>query len=250
MKKFVNFANAHCADTHKHRDMKIITVGDSGVGKTSLLLALLRHIAPEHPALRAHSISAQEPEYETVPTIGVDQFDILLGNSVPVELWDTAGQERFMSLTANYFRDADIVIVVCAATDKESVASLRGKWIKLMMENTSFGSRPSLIVVCNKTDHAQSDKAVLDDAEALALQHGAPFLATSAATGAVGELALQLAKLVMDKHTATDVASLSSLSSVSHVSSSMRSRQQPHRTSNASSHRRRQEQETVGCCGV
>lgn len=177
--------------------LKIITVGDSGVGKTSLLLALLKHVSPNHPALASHA--QQEPGYETVPTIGVDQFDLVLGNGVPVELWDTAGQERFMSLTANYFRDADIVVVVCAAPDGDSVKSLRNRWIKTMAENT-IGRSTSILVVCNKTDHPTCDPGVTRDAEALAMQHGAAFVTASAKSGDVVELGKELAKLVVEKH--------------------------------------------------
>lgn len=232
--------------------MKIITVGNSGVGKTSLLFALLQHVAPNHPALEAYNIAKDEPGYDTVPTIGVDQFELLLGNSVPVELWDTAGQERFMALTAQFFRDSDIVVAVCAAQDQESVRSLRDRWIKLMAENT-MGKGTSLVVVCNKTDHPEKDDGVLRDAEALALQHGAVFVTTSAAAGEVEDLALQLAKLVMEKHNSKHT---STAPTAPPHGATMRQRVSGRTAAGGGGHsgrptqQRQQQQEQVGCCGI
>ena len=95
--------------------LKLIVVGDSGIGKTSIINRLTHNEFRE--------------TYE--PTIGVD-FRILkkqtkLGE-VKIMLWDTAGQERFNSIVSSYFRGSDGILLCFALNNKDSFDNLN-KWL-------------------------------------------------------------------------------------------------------------------------
>ncbi len=107
---------------------KVIILGDSDVGKTSIID---RYVRKEFNDL-------------SMPTIGAyfktKEVEIPNTNSVvKLSLWDTAGQEKFKSLTRMYFMDADAAIIVYDVTYKESLDSAK-KWIQEVMEYTSSDS--------------------------------------------------------------------------------------------------------------
>ncbi|TKR92292.1 hypothetical protein L596_006975 [Steinernema carpocapsae] len=92
-------------------NLKIIILGDSGVGKSSLLDRYVNHRFSQN--------------FKT--TIGMDFFTKQLYVSkrkVTVQLWDTAGQERFQSLGSSFFRGSDGVILVYDVTNAKSFKSL------------------------------------------------------------------------------------------------------------------------------
>ncbi|GIQ87317.1 LOW QUALITY PROTEIN: small GTPase superfamily, Rho type, partial [Kipferlia bialata] len=91
---------------------KLLLIGDSGVGKSCLLLRF-----------------ADDTYTDTyISTIGVD-FKIRtidIGNkTIKLQIWDTAGQERFKTITSTYYRGAQGIIVVYDATDAESFQHVR-----------------------------------------------------------------------------------------------------------------------------
>ena len=94
---------------------KIVLVGDSGVGKSSLVLKYTDDVYNDN----------------FISTIGVD-FKIhtinINGKQVKLQIWDTAGQERFKSITASYYKGAHCIIFVYDITDSQSFLNLK-KWI-------------------------------------------------------------------------------------------------------------------------
>jgi len=87
--------------------LKLLVIGDSGVGKSSLLMRFIENSFDEDQG----------------PTIGVDFKSTVIdvqGNKVKLTIWDTAGQERFRTLTASYYRGAHGVILVYDTTDRAS----------------------------------------------------------------------------------------------------------------------------------
>ncbi len=95
--------------------LKVIIIGDSGVGKTSLLEAF---------NYKKISKSAK-------PTIGAEftkkKVKLQNGNEVNLQLWDTAGQERFQSLCTSFYRGSDCCILVFDISDTETYDNL-DKW--------------------------------------------------------------------------------------------------------------------------
>lgn len=95
---------------------KVVIVGDSGVGKTSILF---RYVQGQFNENVQPSFGAG---FKTKDVPCDDQ-----GNTVKLYLWDTAGQERYNSLTKLYFKQANAAIIVYDITDKESFAKAQ-RW--------------------------------------------------------------------------------------------------------------------------
>lgn len=123
--------------------VRLLTLGDSGAGKSSLLL---RYTQGEFAS-------------EYMPTIGID-FRLktieLNGRVVKVQVWDTAGQERFRTITHNYYRGAHGIALVYDCTNETSFNNIR-KWIQDV--HTYAESNVDLVLIGNKCD-LQNDKVV------------------------------------------------------------------------------------------
>ena len=147
---------------------KVVLVGDSGVGKSSLLLRYCDDKFPDRQ----------------IPTIGVDfKVKILTVNGKRVKLliWDTAGQERFRTLTSSYYRGAHGVIMVYDATNRQSFESLN-YWLGEIRGNAT---NPTLVrmLVATKLD-VRSPKVARSEGELFAVEHSLLFEETSSKTRA------------------------------------------------------------------
>lgn len=119
----------------KRQLLKIIILGDSGVGKTSLMHQYVNH--------------KFDSRYKA--TIGADFLtkDVEVnGRVVTLQIWDTAGQERFQSLGSAFYRGADACILVFDVTQQESFAHV-GSWLE---EFSIQAGRCDSVLVGNKTD--------------------------------------------------------------------------------------------------
>lgn len=115
---------------------KVIVLGDSGVGKTSLIDKFVT--------------SVFKNQYEA--TVGIDlKFAHLevADRSVKLQIWDTAGQERYASITNSYYQATDGVIVVADVSCDASLKSVH-KWID--RARTFIQKDVPFVVVVNKTD--------------------------------------------------------------------------------------------------
>ncbi len=143
--------------------LKILLIGDSQVGKTSLLLKYTEHIFPE----------------EHITTIGVeykDKFVIKDNYNIRLQIWDTAGQERFRSITKNIYRNAHGVLFVYDITNKESFLNIKN-WIKDLQ---NVGNDIKGVILGNKIDLEQKREVQKELAQELANKNEMPFLETSA----------------------------------------------------------------------
>ena len=96
--------------------LKLLIIGDSSVGKTSMLLSYTDNYFPE-----SH-LATIGVEYK-VKEIVTDKYNISL------QIWDTAGQERFRSITKSFFRNTNGIIFVYDVTCRKSFQSVK-EWIK------------------------------------------------------------------------------------------------------------------------
>ena len=141
---------------------KIIFVGDTAVGKTTIIGRIMDNPFNE--------------VYE--PSIGVDFMSKNIkfrGQNIKLQMWDTAGQEKFRGLIPSYVRNASIVFVVYDVSVKTSFDNIP-KWINFIktIENTT------LILCGNKIDlNREVNK---EEGEELAKKEGIQFFEVSAKT--------------------------------------------------------------------
>jgi Ras-related protein Rab-1A len=143
---------------------KLLLIGDSGVGKSCLLLRF---------ADRKYTESY-------ISTIGVD-FKIrtieLDGKTIKLQIWDTAGQERFRTITSSYYRGAHGIIIVYDVTDHESFTNVK-TWLSEIERYAS--DTVNKLLVGNKCDLTNKKVVDYETAKDFADKVEMPFLETSA----------------------------------------------------------------------
>ncbi|KAM6096629.1 EF-hand calcium-binding domain-containing protein 4B isoform 2-T2 [Chlamydotis macqueenii] len=146
---------------------KIIFVGNSSVGKTSFLRRFCEdRFFPDTAATVG-------VDY-TVKTITVDNTQVAL------QLWDTAGQERYQSITKQFFRKADGVIVMYDITAKDTFTAVK-QWL-ISIEETTEENVPVLLLG-NKTDNEKEREVPMRMGEHLAKDYNLIFYECSAYSG-------------------------------------------------------------------
>lgn len=128
---------------NKKYNFKLVLLGASGVGKTSIIFRYVKNKFGENES----------------STIGAafftHQFNLDIPDSddpvwIKYEIWDTAGQERYNSLTPMYYRGANAAIIVYDITDKSSYVRAK-KWVDTLKQNDPFG-KMIIILIGNKVD--------------------------------------------------------------------------------------------------
>lgn len=165
---------------------KLLLIGDSGVGKTSILFRF--------------SDDAFTPTF--ISTIGID-FKIktieLKGKKIKLQIWDTAGQERFHTITTSYYRGAMGIMLVYDITNSKSFDNIQ-KWLRNIDEHANEDVEK--MILGNKCD--MEDRRIIskERGEAVARQHGIRFMETSACSNINVEKAfLDLARAILDNQT-------------------------------------------------
>ncbi|XP_039421439.1 ras-related protein Rab-44 isoform X3 [Corvus cornix cornix] len=145
----------------------VLFVGDSHVGKTSFLYRL--HADTFNPHLAA--------------TVGLDYQikNLVVDNKrFALRLWDSAGQERYHSMTKQFFRKADGVVLMYDITSEYSFSDVR-YWLSCIQEAAEDGV--AVLLLGNKTDCAAQRQVPTKEGECLAKEHQLMFYECSAASG-------------------------------------------------------------------
>lgn len=167
------------APQNKVCQFKLVLLGESAVGKSSLVLRFVK---------------GQFHEYQesTIGAAFLTQTVMLDDITVKFEIWDTAGQERYHSLAPMYYRGAQAAIVVYDITNQETFARAK-TWVKELQRQAS----PNIVIALagNKSDLAAKRMVDHDEAYAYADENGLLFMETSARTAMnVTDIFLAIAK--------------------------------------------------------
>ena len=168
---------------------KVVLIGNSSVGKTSLLKRL---------------VDQDFDPTNSTSTIGVE-FKIItldLPNSHKVakmQIWDTAGQERYRAITAAYYRGAQAIVVVFDITNKKSFDDLPS-WLDEVQHHFSECDRSVVYLFGNKKDLEHQRTVGKDEALEFAAKRDMQYREVSAKLGtAVHDSFQHIAKLCEDK---------------------------------------------------
>ncbi|KAM4702414.1 EF-hand calcium-binding domain-containing protein 4B-like isoform 5-T5 [Discoglossus pictus] len=146
---------------------KILFVGNSNVGKTAFL----------------HRVHEGSFSRDTSATIGVDYRIKTLtidNKSFALQLWDTAGQERFHSITQQFFRKADGIVLMYDVTAQDTFAAVQ-YWLRCIKERVEEDI--VILLIGNKVDCESIRKVSTEDGEKLAREYKLLFRECSAASG-------------------------------------------------------------------
>ena len=149
-----------------YRDVlfKILLIGDSGVGKTSVIMRYTKNLFNE----------------DYLNSIGVDfkSKDLYIEEKkIKLQIWDTAGQERFRTITSSYYRGAHAIAVVFDLTKRQSYDHVK-KW----MEDINKYAKENVLkfLVGNKSDLKDEIQVSYEEARALASQMKTTYFSVSA----------------------------------------------------------------------
>eukprot|EP01105_Mastigella_eilhardi_P022736 TRINITY_DN5649_c0_g1_i6.p1 TRINITY_DN5649_c0_g1~~TRINITY_DN5649_c0_g1_i6.p1 ORF type:complete len:228 (+),score=58.69 TRINITY_DN5649_c0_g1_i6:79-684(+) len=163
---------------------KYIIIGDTGVGKSCLLLQFTdKRFQPVHDV-----------------TIGVEfgaRMITIDDKQIKLQIWDTAGQENFRSITRSYYRGAAGALLVYDISRRETFNHL-GSWLE---DAKQHGNQDvTIVLIGNKLDLDSQRAVSKSEGEAFAKEHGLLFLETSAKTNEhVEEAFVSTAKQIYDR---------------------------------------------------
>lgn len=161
---------------------KLLIIGDSGVGKSSILLRFADNL------FSGSYITTIGVDFK-IRTINVD------GEKIKLQIWDTAGQERFRTITSTYYRGTHGVIVVYDVTNSESFVNVK-RWLHEIEQNCDVVNK---VLVGNKDDCPDLKVVERNDAQKFAEHMGVQLFETSAKENQnIEEVFNYITKLVLD----------------------------------------------------
>lgn len=175
--------------------MKLLLVGDSGVGKSCLLLRFVE--------------DKFNPSFIT--TIGID-FKIRTiesnGKKIKLQVWDTAGQERFRTITTAYYRGAMGIVLIYDVTDSRTFENVEN-WYLTVTQHANEDAQ--IFLVGNKCDDEENRQVSKEQGQELASKLNIPFLEASAKSNEnVDPIFYELAGIIQEKHVNTEGAQTAS----------------------------------------
>jgi len=151
---------------HGQCQFKLVLLGDTGVGKSSLVLRFVKN-------------EFNEGIESTIGAAFLSQTVIVDNWTVKFEIWDTAGQERYLSLAPMYYRGAAAAVIVYDITSRDSFARAQ-TWTD---ELRAKGNPNAIVALAgNKFDRQQNRQVERDEAATYATENDLLFFETSAKT--------------------------------------------------------------------
>ena len=171
--------------------LKLLIIGDSSVGKMSMLLNYTDNYFPE-----SH-LATIGVEYK-VKQITTDKYNIAL------QIWDTAGQERFRSITKSFFRNTNGIIFVYDITNRKSFQNVK-EWIK---DSEAHDSVFEKLLVGNKIDLEEKRAVKTDELKEYGIKKNMNTIETSAKDRInIDEAFKQIVDLILSNKTEEEILS-------------------------------------------
>jgi len=170
---------AGAGGTGRLAQFKLVLLGESAVGKSSLVLRFVKG-------------QFHEFQESTIGAAFLTQTVCLDDTTVKFEIWDTAGQERYHSLAPMYYRGAQAAIVVYDITNTDTFARAK-TWVRELQRQ----ARPDIVIALagNKSDLGTRRTVEYEEANAYAEENGLLFMETSAKNANnVNEIFLAIAR--------------------------------------------------------
>ena len=153
--------------SNNNNPIKVVLLGESGVGKTSIIQQFTCHTFDKD------TLSSISSQY-TSKTIEYED----LNKSLAFDIWDTAGQERYRALAKMYYKNAKIIVLVYDLTNKKSFDLIKSYWMEQLKLYTN--RKAILALVSNKDDLYDIQQVSNEEGEKYADEINAIFQSTSA----------------------------------------------------------------------
>lgn len=151
---------------NKTGPIKVVIVGNSGVGKSCIISQFAFNIFDDNSTASLGALCISK-------VLDIEKY----GTSVQFHLWDTAGQEVFRSLVPAYYKSAQAVIVAYSVDNRKSFEDAE-IWIKEVKENAPDDVK--LFIVANKSDLIEKQKVSIEEGKEFATSYNSSFHLTSA----------------------------------------------------------------------
>ena len=172
----MNYINKTMEDESYEIMVKVVLIGDSGVGKTNIMSKYLKNQFRE----------------DSKATVGVEfgskQFSVE-GHQIKAQIWDTAGQERYKAITSAYYKGAKGAFIVYDITRKNTFETVN-KWVSDI--TAAADKKITLILIGNKNDLEDQRQVTKEVGEEKAKELGLAFMETSACSGENLDKAFQM----------------------------------------------------------
>ena len=170
---------------------KVILVGDSSVGKTTIISRYLNLYNPNPISTTGASYSVKETIFEN-------------NIKISFEIWDTAGQEKYRSLNKIFYNNSNICFLVFDITERQSFNNILNFWYKEVFEynNNNYSSNNILFgVIANKIDLEKDINVKVDEIKNFSNKIGADYILASAKNGiGINEIFNKLGKKFIEKN--------------------------------------------------
>ena len=148
-------------------NVKVVLVGESGVGKTSIIAQFTTgQFDPDCVTSLSAQFVSKTVEYNNIQ------------KAIKFDIWDTAGQEKYRSIAKIFYKDAKIVCLVYDITDRHSFQQIKEYWSNQIKNNAD--SDTIIAVVANKSDLYDNAQVKNEEGEEYARSINAIFQSTSA----------------------------------------------------------------------
>ena len=170
-------------------NLKVLLIGDSSVGKTSILL---KYIDDQFPELHISTIGV---EYK-IKTLTINEKKVVL------RIWDTSGEERYRSITRNFYRNANGILFIFDITKKESFDNIKN-WL---LDSQIIETKVIRMLIGNKIDLEKQRKIEKEIIENYAERKEMKYYETSAKEGTnIDIIFMELAKQILSSKTEDDI---------------------------------------------